>query len=114
MTQLEIVKHERDSNAKASVERLEKLEKIEMNLRQELLILKRQNEESMEKNELKLDQYRETAKTKISKAEKDRKEMEVNLTSLRHNFSIKEAKWNMKLEQTENNITSLNEEQSRL
>ena len=40
--------------------------------------------------------------------------MEVSQTSLRHNFSIEEAKWNMRSEQLQNNIVQLNEEVDRL
>ena len=40
--------------------------------------------------------------------------MEVSQTTLRHNFSIEEAKWNMRSEQLQNNIVQLNEEVDRL
>ena len=57
---------------------------------------------------------REQAKAKVAKAEKERKEMELCQTSQRHNFSIEEAKWNMKAEQLQNDIVQLNEELERL
>ena len=51
---------------------------------------------------------------KVAKAEKERKEMELSQTSLRHSFSIEEAKWNMKLEQLQNDVGQLREEVERL
>jgi len=68
----------------------------------------------MAKNDEKLELARETAKVKVAKAEKERKEIEVSMTTLRHNFSIEEAKWNMKLEQLVNDLGQLREEVERL
>mmetsp|Transcript_22861 Transcript_22861/g.30468 ORF Transcript_22861/g.30468 Transcript_22861/m.30468 type:complete len:86 (-) Transcript_22861:957-1214(-) len=73
-----------------------------------------QHETALNKLEEKLEQMRETAKVKVAKAEKERKEIELCQTSQRHNFSIEEAKWNMKQEQLQNDIMQLNEEVERV
>jgi len=66
------------------------------------------------KNEEKIEQLRDSTKAKVSKAEKERKEIELTQTTLRHNFSMEEAKWNMKQEQLQNEIQQLTEESERL
>ena len=95
-TQLEIVKRERDNNLKASQERQDKQDKIEGNLRQDLVTLKKTHEATLASLESKFEQLKETSKAKVTKSEKERKEMELTQTTLRNNFSIEEAKWNMK------------------
>ena len=70
-----------------------------MNLRQELVTLKKNHEAALVNQDAKFEQLKETSKAKVAKSEKERKDMELTQTTLRHNFSIEEAKWNMKSEQ---------------
>ena len=70
-------------------------------------------EEKISDYQEKLDQLRESTKVRIQHAEKERKEVELSQTTLRHNFQIEEAKWSMKSEQLENDIRQLNEETER-
>lgn len=72
------MKREKDINGKANFERLDKQDKIETNLRNDLLIFRKQHEEALDKYEARLDQMREAAKVKITKAEKERKDMELS------------------------------------
>ena len=113
-TQLEIVKRERDNNLKASQERQDKQDKIETNLRQDLVALKKTHEAALASLDVKFEQLKETSKARVTKSEKERKEMELTQTTLRNNFSIEEAKWNMKSDQYQNDIRQLNEEVDRL
>ena len=85
-----------------------------MNLRQEIVTLKKSHETTHANHQAKFEQFKETSKAKVAKSEKERKDMELTQTTLRHNFSIEEAKWNMKSEQLQNDIRQLKEEVERL
>ena len=76
-TSLEIVKRERDSNIKAGQERQDKQDKIEINLRQELTSVRKSHEIVSIKNEAKLESIKEATKGKVTKADKERKDMEL-------------------------------------
>ena len=99
---------------KSSQERQDKQDKIEINLRQELTSVRKSHEIVSIKNEAKLESIKEATKGKVTKADKERKDMELIQSTLRYNFSIEEAKWNMKSEQLANDIRQLNEEVERL
>ena len=79
-----------------------------------MVTLKKSHEASLANLDAKFEQLKETSKAKVNKSEKERKEMELTQTTLRNNFSIEEAKWNMKSDQYQNDIRQLNEEVERL
>ena len=68
-------------------------------MRQDLVSLKKSHEATISNLDSKYEQLKETSKAKVAKSEKERKEMELTHTTLRNNFSIEEAKWNMKSDQ---------------
>ena len=96
---MEILKREKASAVRSGEDRLQQSDKVEGTLRQEVAALKSQVETLRADFEHRTDEMREATKTRVARLEREKKDMEVVTTQLRHTFSIEEAKWNMKAEQ---------------